>query len=1010
MKRSIAFILAFMVIISAFTGLSVSAESEIKRTPDMRFSYRINDDDTISIVRYYDMVETNIVIPEEIEDKKVVDISGSLFSEQRDKVSITIPESMKTIDVNAFYKCTKIQNVYYNAVNCACSRVFKGKDISKVYIGENVQVICENAFVDGWIGEVIFSENSNLKRIEKSAFEGNFIYSISIPDSVEYIGESAFKRNTYLRKVELPKNIHSISKGEFYWCDALKTFDFSNIEVIESTAFEASGLTELINCNKLKSIGEAAFYASDLTNADLPDTLRSIGRLAFNNCAKLENISIPQSVEVIGESAFSGCTSLKSISIPYKVKRIEKGLFHYCENLESVTLSEGLEYIGDQAFKECIKLKDINIPSTLKEMGERVFEHDRKIEKMVLSENLKTMKPEALAFSTVKEMYINTGYLDNAVYPDAFTFCEMGNLHIGDNVKSITENAFLFANVKGDIEIGKNIESVGADVFSGTDWYKNQPGGILYLDYILLGYKSGAGIVVEVKDGTRVIADKAFYDSEVVSVTMPSTVSYVGKYAFSNCRYLADVEMSPNVTVIREGTFKDSSFLPEFAFSDNIKAIEKSAFENCTKLKISAYSNKLASIGDYAFSNCPNISNFNMGSSLTKIGAYAFNDCDKLTINKYSPVLKEIGDYAFFECDSLESFNCPYSLEAIGDFSFARCYELKSFEMNDYLKNVGSYALYGCTNLTDVKLGNNLPGIPFAMFELCKSLENIYIPDSVKFIGGEAFFRTAIKEFLIPKSVNNIGGYAFSPVEDKVIYGRNEYTENYCKEYGYNYKKAGDKVFTDEKIFSKGDKEYFVVGSGKVLYFGSSNENVVKCSGQEMEANQAGTAVVKIVLSTGYIYKINVTVVPSVSEKNISMNCGSEKTITVNTGVKSYKSSNTKVATVKNGKITAINKGSAVITAVFSDGSLLMCDVTVKTAPKLNKTTVKVKKGKTVSVKLQGKAKSVKNIYTNTKVAKIVSNKNATTLKVKGLKKGTTTLKIKVNNVKTLKLKVKVTK
>ncbi|MBR2280214.1 MAG: hypothetical protein IJ903_04730, partial [Ruminococcus sp.] len=83
------------------------------------------------------------------------------------------------------------------------------------------------------------------------------------------------------------------------------------------------------------------------------------------------------------------------------------------------------------------------------------------------------------------------------------------------------------------------------------------------------------------------------------------------------------------------------------------------------------------------------------------------------------------------------------------------------------------------------------------------------------------------------------------------------------------------------------------------------------------------------------------------------------------------------------------------------------CKVTVTTSPKLSKKTVTVKKNKTVSVKITGKAKAVKNVYTNTKIAKITSKNTAATLKIKGLKKGSTTLKVKVNGV-VLKLKVKV--
>ena len=64
-------------------------------------------------------------------------------------------------------------------------------------------------------------------------------------------------------------------------------------------------------------------------------------------------------------------------------------------------------------------------------------------------------------------------------------------------------------------------------------------------------------------------------------------------------------------------------------------------------------------------------------------------------------------------------------------------------------------------------------------------------------------------------------------------------------------------------------------------------------------------------------------------------------------------------------------------------------------------------KGKKVTVKIKGKSALVKNVYKNTKIAKVVSKKTAKKIKIKGLKKGKTTLKIKVNGV-TLKLKVKV--
>lgn len=148
---------------------------------------------------------------------------------------------------------------------------------------------------------------------------------------------------------------------------------------------------------------------------------------------------------------------------------------------------------------------------------------------------------------------------------------------------------------------------------------------------------------------------------------------------------------------------------------------------------------------------------------------------------------------------------------------------------------------------------------------------------------------------------------------------------------------------------------------------------------------------------------------PKISAEKVKLKAGQTKALKVTNGkVKSWQTKNKKIATVSNGRVVALQKGKVKIVATLTDGKKLTCTVTVTNTPKLNKATVNVKKGKTVSVKLSGKASSINNKYTNTKNAKIISKPKSNTLKIKGLKKGTTTLKVKVNGVKVLKLKVNV--
>ncbi|MCR5652690.1 MAG: leucine-rich repeat protein [Ruminococcus sp.] len=147
---------------------------------------------------------------------------------------------------------------------------------------------------------------------------------------------------------------------------------------------------------------------------------------------------------------------------------------------------------------------------------------------------------------------------------------------------------------------------------------------------------------------------------------------------------------------------------------------------------------------------------------------------------------------------------------------------------------------------------------------------------------------------------------------------------------------------------------------------------------------------------------------PSISAKTAALNAGATKTLSVTgASVTKWTTSGKTVATVTNGKVTALKKGTVTITATLATGGKLTCKVTVKTNPKLSKSSVNVKVKKTVNVSITGKAPTVNNVYTNTKIAKITSKNTATTIVVKGLKKGTTTLKVKVNGV-VLNLKVTV--
>ena len=147
----------------------------------------------------------------------------------------------------------------------------------------------------------------------------------------------------------------------------------------------------------------------------------------------------------------------------------------------------------------------------------------------------------------------------------------------------------------------------------------------------------------------------------------------------------------------------------------------------------------------------------------------------------------------------------------------------------------------------------------------------------------------------------------------------------------------------------------------------------------------------------------------------INLKSGQTKTVPVanRDKVLLWRSSDESTVLAIDGCAVACKKGAADVTAVYSSAVELTFHCNVTDDPALlykgkKVSSISVKKGKSVSVKLTGKASSINNSYTSTKRAKITSKKTAKTITIKGLKKGTTSVKIKVNNSVTFKIKVKV--
>ena len=130
-----------------------------------------------------------------------------------------------------------------------------------------------------------------------------------------------------------------IGSGAFIGCSSLTSVTIPNsVKWIGDVAFiGCSSLTSVTIPNSVTSIGDNAFAGcSSLKSINIPNSVTWIGRNAFYKCSALTSITIPNSVTEIGNSAFCGCTSLRSITIPRSLEPMGWNLF--CDSFDFATI------------------------------------------------------------------------------------------------------------------------------------------------------------------------------------------------------------------------------------------------------------------------------------------------------------------------------------------------------------------------------------------------------------------------------------------------------------------------------------------------------------------------------------------------------------------------------------------------------------------------------------------------------------------------------------------------
>ena len=250
------------------------------------------------------------------------------------------------------------------------------------------------------IGDYAFYLCSNLTAVSLPngiIHIGDFVFSgckslvsIAIPDGVTRIGEGAFHDCKSLTSIAIPNSVTNIGIEAFAGCMGLATITIPNsVTDIGRGAFRnCESMTSFVIPSGIASIEHNVFQdCAKLTSIIIPNSVTSIGNNAFYSCLNLASIDIPNSVKAIGRYAFWGCESLTTITIPNSITAIEECVFACCENLTSVVIPNSVESIGLETFVYCSSLESITIPKSVKYIGRGAFRSCTGLESISIENN-----------------------------------------------------------------------------------------------------------------------------------------------------------------------------------------------------------------------------------------------------------------------------------------------------------------------------------------------------------------------------------------------------------------------------------------------------------------------------------------------------------------------------------------------------------------------------------------------------------------------------------------------